>query len=100
MFKAIDMETGEAVSIKYLKPVRKKKIRRERIRAVESPFERSRLCSSWRTDLALSLYGIACARDLQLLGMVMNPETHAPSIITKWVETKDFRVMVVSFDTH
>lgn len=28
VFKAIDMETGEAVSIKYLKPVRKKKIRR------------------------------------------------------------------------
>lgn len=31
VFKAIDMETGEAVSIKYLKPVRKKKIRRYRI---------------------------------------------------------------------
>ena len=28
VFKAIDMETGEPVSIKYLKPVRKKKIRR------------------------------------------------------------------------
>ena len=27
-FKAIDMKTGEPVSIKYLKPVRKKKIRR------------------------------------------------------------------------
>ena len=29
---------------------------------------------------------------IQLLGMVKNPETRAPSIITKWVETKDFRV--------
>lgn len=28
VFKAVDMETGETVSIKYLKPVRKKKIRR------------------------------------------------------------------------
>ena len=28
VFKAIDMKTGEPVSIKYLKPVRKKKIRR------------------------------------------------------------------------
>lgn len=28
VFKAIDMTTGKPVSIKYLKPVRKKKIRR------------------------------------------------------------------------
>lgn len=27
----------------------------------------------------------------------MNPETNAPSIITKWVETKDFRVRSIRF---
>ncbi|KAK8804061.1 hypothetical protein WA171_000154 [Blastocystis sp. BT1] len=70
VFKAIDMTTGKPVSIKYLKPVRKKKIRRE-------------------IKIMQQLAGGPCI--IPLLGVVLNPETHAPSLITKWVETRDFR---------
>ena len=51
VFKAIDMQTGEPVSIKYLKPVRKKKIRRYVIHIEINDLERLRLCSSYRTVL-------------------------------------------------
>lgn len=70
VFKAMDMETKEYVSIKYLKPVRKKKIRRE-IKIMQ--------------NLSQGPYVIP------LLAVTKDPETHQPSLITKWVETKDFR---------
>ncbi|CBK21776.2 uncharacterized protein [Blastocystis hominis] len=79
VFKAIDMKTGEPVSIKYLKPVRKKKIRRE-VKIMQ--------------QLSDGPYIIP------LLGMVMNPETNAPSIVTKWVETKDFREFYPQLSDH
>ncbi|OAO13030.1 casein kinase 2, partial [Blastocystis sp. ATCC 50177/Nand II] len=70
VFKGIDMQTGEPISIKYLKPVRFKKIKRE-------------------IKIMQQLTGGPSI--LPLLSTVMNEETKAPSLITKWVETKDYR---------
>ena len=70
VFKGIDVQTGDAVSIKYLKPVRFAKIKRE-------------------IKIMQQLSGGPSI--LPLLATVREPTTNAPSLITRWVESKDFK---------
>ncbi|KAK8799728.1 hypothetical protein WA158_006276 [Blastocystis sp. Blastoise] len=70
VFKAVDLQTNQFVSIKYLKPVRKKKIRRE-------------------IKILQNLNG--GPNIIPLVDVVRDPETGAPSLITKWVNNRDFK---------
>ena len=60
VFQAVDLKTNQYVSIKYLKPVRKKKIRRYVLRALSldvlTSVERSRSFRIWMVVLTLFPY--------------------------------------------
>ncbi|KNB42879.1 casein kinase 2 protein [Blastocystis sp. subtype 4] len=84
VFKGIDMETNEPVGIKYLKPVRPKKILRY----------------TFLREVKIMKQLAGGPSILPLLGCVENPETKAPSLITTWVESKDFKEFYPSLSDY
>ena len=64
VFKGVDMKTGEFVSIKYLKPVRFKKIKRYELFILDYSTERFVLCNNSLADLLFYPY-------LYILGVII-----------------------------
>ena len=79
VFKAYDKVTGDYVSIKHLKPIRRKKIRRE-IKVMQilknGPYI------------------------LPILDMVRDEESGSPNIVTKWISTLPYREFYSSLTDH
>lgn len=81
VFKARDRETGEYVSIKHLKPIRKRKIRK---------WESWRIKTGREIKIMQNLSGGPSI--IPLLDTVKDEETGSPNIVTRWVNTIPYRV--------
>ena len=81
VFKARDRETGEYVSIKHLKPIRKRKIRK---------------WGSWVVSMGREIKIMQNLSGgpsiIPLLDTVKDEETGSPNIVTRWVNTIPYRV--------
>ena len=82
VFKAYDKVTGDYVSIKHLKPIRRRKIRR------------LKCCNALLMCREIKVMQILKNGPyiLPILDTVKDEESGSPNIVTKWISTLPYRV--------
>lgn len=116
MFEGTNVKTGEKVIIKILKPVKKKKVRLEKLRT-----EQFRMHKEYHWDVmeggADRMIAYPCVlqikreikilqnlRDgpnvIRLLDIVRDPESKTPSLVFEYVNNKDFKILYPTLCDH